>query len=645
MLVTVSNLRKLFAADVILDGASFRLDRKEKVALVGRNGAGKTTLLKILTGQYDPDGGTVQWERGASYGYLSQVSLPETDQTVLEVATQAREHLVAMQERLRELETQMEQGASAEDLDEYSLLQEHFNAQGGYSVENDLKVVLKRLGFEEEEWSKPVKALSGGEKTRLALAKLLLEEPDLLILDEPTNHLDLEAIEWLESWIRGYGGAVLVVSHDRTFLQNVAQRVLEVRDGVIDAYPGPFEHYLQLRREAEERLAREAEKQAEQMAKLDEFVRRFMNSQRTAQARGRLKMLERMEAQRIVPRKADKSLNASLKVAKRAGDRVLECRKLTMGFGAQRLFTGLDWTVRWGERWGVIGANGAGKSTLMKVALGELEAESGAAQLGANIDLGWFRQDAAFLDQDSTPLETLHFELGMDQAQARSLLGRFLISGDDQLRPIRTLSGGEKVKVALAVILSTQPNVLVLDEPTNHLDIDSREALAEILSEFNGTLILVSHDRWLLERVTQLTLDLQPSKVTQFQGNYREYRDSKRKGPAPEIKAAKKAPEPTREVPVMSQRELSKEIGRLQKEVARLEDAIAAEEAEQEKLERRMAKPEAGADLVALSLEHTERRAKIENLLEEWTTSGERLQALQAYQGSGDAIGVTFGGR
>ncbi|MCC7101509.1 MAG: ABC-F family ATP-binding cassette domain-containing protein [Fimbriimonadaceae bacterium] len=641
MLLSVSAIHKEFAGEVVLESCTFRLERHETVALVGRNGAGKTTLLKIITGAMQHDGGSVQWARGATFGYLSQVSLPNTDQTVLEVATEAREKLVKMQQRLRELESQMADHATEDDLEEYSRLQEHFHSEGGYAVENDLKFVLKRLGFEEEEWSKPVHALSGGEKTRLALVKLLLEEPDLLILDEPTNHLDLEAIEWLESWIRGYGGAVLIVSHDRTFLQSVAERVLEIREGKVDAYPGPFDKYLKLRKEADELLAKNADRQAAEMAKLDEFVRRFINSQRTAQARGRLKMLERMEAQRIVPHREDKQMKAGFKVTKRAGDVVLDCKKLSMAFGAQELFQNLDWTVKWGDRWGVIGSNGAGKSTLMRVALGDLEAVSGEAKLGSNVELGWFRQDASFLNQDMSPLETMHYELGMDQAQARNLLGRFLISGDDAMRPIKTLSGGEKGKVALAAITSMHPNVLVLDEPTNHLDIASREALAEVLNEYNGTLILVSHDRWLLEQVTKQTLELRTDGSNQYQGNYLEYRAWKAKGAQP-TKATATSKESPKQTPMLSPRELSKEIARMQKEVSGLEEEITKLEADLEAHERLLARPQAGDDLVAMSVKHGELRSAIEDRLNRWTEIGGRIEEYKNLSINGDAIGVSF---
>lgn len=637
MILNVSNISKLFAAEIVLENVSFRLDRHEKVALVGRNGAGKTTFLKILTGEYQADGGSIQWERGASVGYLSQSSMPSSEKTVLQVATEAREHLVEMEARMKELEIAMENGATTEDLDEYSLLQEHFISEGGYSVETDLKVVLKRLGFTEDAFDKPVSALSGGEKTRLALAKLLLEEPDLLILDEPTNHLDLDAIEWLESWIKGYHGTVMCVSHDRTFLQAICERVIEIRDGVANSYPGTFEKYLVLRREEDARLEMMAEKQEQEMAKLDEFVRRFMNSQRTAQARGRLKMLERMEAQKITTRKDGRSMHASLKVQKRAGDIVLKCDKLSMAFGAQKLFQDLSWTVNWGDRWGVIGANGAGKSTLMKVALGELEAISGTGRLGANVDLGWFRQDATFLDLDLTPLETMNIELGMEHGPARNYLGRFLVTGDDVFRPIRTMSGGERTKIAMAVILAMNPNVLILDEPTNHLDIESREALAILLKEFDGTLIMISHDRWMLEQITEKTMDLQPGAVHQYPGAYAEYREWKRNGMGnpeeakPKSKVANIFVEPIK--PTLTPREMSKEIGRLEKLLVATEAKIEKLETDLSTLEGRMSDPQPTDDIREMSYKYVEIKDDIDRAMGVWAETGELLEELKTARG------------
>lgn len=647
MLIQVNQVQKLFGAEIVLENASFRIDRREKVALVGRNGAGKTTILKIITGEYEPDKGNVLRERGCEIGYLSQVSLPNADMTVLDVATEARAHLVEIQRRLEDLERKLEHNASPEDIEEYSLLQGHFHEAGGYSVEVDIEVVLKRLGFERSDFSKPVSALSGGERTRLSLAKLLLEEPDLLILDEPTNHLDLDAIEWLEGWIRGYGGAVLVVSHDRVFLQNVAQRVVELRQGTTRSFAGPFDTYLELAKAEDARLEEMAEKQQEHMAKLDEFVRRFMNSQRTAQARGRLKQLEKLRETQIKLPAKEKNVRINLQVLARAGDQVLQTKGVTKGYDGRTLFSGVDWTVRWGDRWGIIGSNGAGKSTLIKIALGEMAADAGEVRLGSNIELGWFAQDADFLDGSRTPLQAIVDHTEYEIGPARSHLGRFLISGDDSMRPIRTLSGGERMKVALAVITALQPNVLVLDEPTNHLDIPSREVLVALLKEFNGTLIVISHDRYLLSQVTQQTMDIRDGEVTQYPGTYDEYRAWRRKGtPLPKATAApKSAPKVVPAAsgrPPLNPRELSKEIARLHKAIAQQEEIISAREADLEALERVMARPSKTDDLFALSSRHAELQKEIDAAINQWTELGDEVKDRELERDTGAGVGVGF---
>ncbi len=631
MVAQISNVRKSFGADEVLSGVTFRIESREKIALVGRNGAGKTTLVKILTGDLTPDEGTIQLGRGVRIGYLSQHSQLNPEQTVLQAAEQAREELLTLQARLDELTQKLEHEPTDEDLDEYARLHEHFIDQGGYDAERDVQSVLKRMGFEEDDWAKPVKALSGGERTRLTLARLLLEEPDLLILDEPTNHLDLEATEWLESWIRNYGGAVLLVSHDRVFLQNVTQRVIEMRFGAVKSYPGNFEKFLELRAAEDERQAVVAESQQEEIAKLDEFVRRFMNSQRTAQARGRLKQMEKLKAVAVEAPKKDKGMAAGFGKVQRAGDIVIETKGLSMSFGEQKLFQHLDWTVRWGERWGVIGANGAGKSTLLKVLLGRIDAVEGRARMGANVQIGVFMQDAENLDLTLSPLEQVIDRLGWETGPARNLLGRFLITGDDVFRPIRTLSGGERNKLALALLTAENPNVLFLDEPTNHLDMPSREALAKVLKEYQGTLILVSHDRWLLGEITSQTLDVRIEGSMIYQGSYPEYRAFRDRKSQPVAKAAKASPVAVAPpVPTMTPRELSKEIARLEKEVAQTEDRIHAEEQGLETLEREMATPAPGTDLFKMSTRHGELQKIIRELLQKWEADSLRLQELVA---------------
>jgi ATP-binding cassette subfamily F protein 3 len=628
VILSVVNLKKSFADTVILDGVDLRIEAREKVALVGRNGSGKTTLLKILTGDLEPDAGSVNWLRGSSVGYLSQHQSLTSGRTVIEEAESARANMVEIQRRLEALSKAIENNPSPEDLEEFALLQEHFIDGGGYSIETDFRVVLQRMGFDESEFSKDVGALSGGEKTRLALAKLLLREPDLLILDEPTNHLDLEATEWLESWIRGYHGAVMLVSHDRVFVQNVCDRVVELRDGKTKSYPGSFETYLRLRAEDFARQEAAAKKQQQQIAKLDEYVRRFMNSQRTAQARGRQKQMVKLQASAIHAPKADKGIAAGFKAAKRSGDLVAKCEDLSMRFGEQKLFQHLDWQVRLGERWGVVGANGVGKSTLLKLLLKKIEPSAGQCQLGANVAPGYFSQDADTLDPKQTPMHTLHYDLDMDLGSARNLLGRFLISGDDATRPIGTLSGGERNKMQLAVLTQLGPNTLLLDEPTNHLDMESREALADVLKSFQGTLILVSHDRWLLDQVTDNTLDIRQSGYQTDPGSFGEYRRRQR------VSASTPTPEPvaaqTDRAVTLSPRELSKEIARLQKEVVASEQNVSTLESELNEIERKMANPSTADDITSLSHRYGELIEQIAAAMQAWESLTLNLEELVA---------------
>jgi len=636
VLLNVSNVAKAFGPDSILTGVTFRVDAREKVALVGRNGTGKTTLLKILTGQYPPDSGSIHIARGARIGYLKQEAPIEEGGSVLEVAQASKAHEIEMRRRLTELEERLESGASDEDLEEYALLHEHFLESEGYSTESDIRVVLLKMGFTEDEFEKPASKLSGGEKTRLAIARLLLEEPDLLILDEPTNHLDLQATEWLEGWIRGYHGAVLLVSHDRTFLENTAQRVIEMRDGQVKSYPGPFAKFLQLRKEEDARLAEVAKRQDQEIARMDEYVRRFMNSQRTAQARGRLKLMNRLIGSKVEAPKNEKGMKGAFAAGKRSGDLVLETEKLTVGFPASSaegdhvLFRDLNWTVRNGERWGVIGENGSGKSTLIKVALGLQEPLAGRARLGSNVVCGYFSQDVSDIDVDQSPLDFMVYECDMLPADARNLLGRYLISGEDVYRPIKTFSGGEKNKLALARLTNLNPNLLILDEPTNHLDMASREALAEILQEYKGTLILVSHDRWLLGHVCHQILDIRHSGPIQFPGTYEEYK-SGRANPKVATPASKQSiAEPPK--PTMTPREISKEIGRLEKLVATLEAQVSEDEAALRDLEERLSKVAPTEDIFALTREHASLQERLAGTMSAWEENSLKLEEFMALQ-------------
>lgn len=629
MLLSVSGVGISFAADEVLHDVTFRLDRREKVALVGRNGCGKTTLLRILLGEYEPDKGSVTLARGARIGYLRQESQVERGLSVLEAAEQARQEEVALRQRLEELEQRMEAGATNAELEEYATLHERYMEMEAYSAERDLQTVLSRMGFAPEDYDKPTSALSGGEKTRLALARLLLEEPDLLILDEPTNHLDLQASEWLEGWLKNYPGAVLLVSHDRFFLEAVSERVLEMKNGEVRSYPGSFEKYLVLKAEEELRQAEVAKRQQKEIDKLDEYVRRFMNSQRTAQARGRLKMMEKLQASQVVAPTAEKSMKTAFKAAKRSGDVVWEAKGITKAYGDRALFQGFDWTVVAGERWGVVGENGAGKSTLVKVLMEQISPDSGSVRHGANLMPAYFAQDVVDLDPRQSPLDHLVYEFGLLPADARNLLGRFLFSGDDVFRPISTMSGGEKNKLVLASLTTLQPNLLVLDEPTNHLDMDSREALAQVLQDYQGTLILISHDRWLLDKVTNRTLDVRSSGIVSYPGSFGEYRRRLSK-PQPTATSTK---ESRPAGPKLSPRELSKEITRLEKEIERMEHQITEREAELAALEAQLACPDEGMDLRAMTEEHASLTELIAGLMNAWEKTSLQLDEHRAMQG------------
>lgn len=628
MILSVNNVVKSYGVDIILDGASFRLDAREKVALVGRNGAGKTTLLKLITQQETPDTGSVNVARGVKIGYLRQEAQIDAGQTVLQAAENSRTHQLELQARLEELQALLDAGtATTDDIEEYALVHEHFLSEEGYAAENDMKVVLQRMGFTPDEFDKPTEKLSGGERTRLAIAKILLEEPELLILDEPTNHLDLDATEWLEGWIKAYHGAVLLVSHDREFLENTAERVLELRDGTVKAYPGPFAKYLDLRREEDIRLAEVAKRQEQEIAKLDEFVRRFMNSQRTAQARGRLKIMERKIDEKVDAPKMESQMKGGFGSVGRSGDIVLEARDLTVGFEDLVLYKNLNLTVKFGERWGIIGENGAGKSTLIKAMLGQLLPLAGTVRVGSAVSVGYFSQDLDDLDPEMSPLDVLVWEHDMQPPEARNLLGRFLFSGDDVFRPIKSFSGGEKNKLSLARLTQRKPNLLILDEPTNHLDMASRGALVGVLKEYQGTLVTVSHDRWFLAQLVNEILDIKKSGPVQFSGTLAEYRAKSHPVAVQKTTAPAKAAAP---VSQLSPREMSKEIDRLRREVTRCEEDVFNKENALRALETALANPKPSDNIAQMSREHHDLQTAIEAAYALWEKTNEDLEALLA---------------
>ncbi len=628
MLLTVSNLGVQFGEEIILEGVSFGIKRGEKAALVGRNGTGKTTLIRSIIGDLDQDKGDIHLSRGAKIGLLRQEQTVPDGSTVLAEAEKAAEEKVHLRDRIEDLGRQIEQDNDPELLEEYAALQERFHEQEGWQLEADIRLVLQKVGFTEAEYSKPTDSLSGGEKTRLALAKLLLEEPDLLILDEPTNHLDLHAVEWLEGWLKRTSCAVLAVSHDETFLEAVAESIIEIREFGTKKWPGGWVKAQKLREEYDDRRRKEAAAQEEEIARLDAFVKEFIDSQRTAQARGRrIKMNKMIENRTSLPEK-NRSMGAGFEPVQRSGNLVVECKKLEAGYPDLKLIDGLDWTVRRGERWGVIGDNGAGKSTLIKTVFGRIDKLGGEAKIGTQIDLGCFWQDVVDLDQTLTPIEHIQRATDLESGPARGLLAKFLFEGDDVFKRIRQLSGGEKNKLVLAELTFFNPNVLVLDEPTNHLDIDSRRVLAEVLNEYKGTLILVSHDRKLLSSVTDHILDVKRSGVVQYPGSYDDYRRKTAVNAAPETAKTSKASVE------ISPRELSKLIAKVEAEIKNLEEQISATENNISESESKLASAGPDDDLITMTKTHGAEEEKLAQLLADWEQAGDRLEVLKAQQGS-----------
>ncbi len=615
MLLTVSNVGVAFAADIVLEKVNLRLRRGEKAALVGRNGAGKSTLLKVILGELEPTSGSVAIEPGTTIGVLRQEHHFGPQATVRDVAEASLAADRARLSELARLEKRLAESPTDEEINRFADLAASIKDERPEDAERRLQETLDQMGLGGVSPDHPADSLSGGQKTRLALARLMVEQPDLLVLDEPTNHLDLTAAEELEAWVNNYPGAVLLVSHDRLFLEAAAQRVFEIRSFTVYEYPGSFAQFERLRREEDERLAKAAALQQAEFARMEEFIRKWKNSERTAQAIGREKILNRLKLNTIEAPKSEKGIQAGFAGVERSGDIVLEARGLSCGYGGKALTPAFDWTVRWQERWGVVGENGAGKTTLLRTLLGDLDPISGGIRLGSKVKVSVFTQDAVTLNTEQTPIDHLVWECGLDPGPARDLLGRFLITGDMAFQPIGSLSGGEKNKLVLAQLTHEQPNLLILDEPTNHLDMASRDALISVLGDFKGTLLIVSHDRHLLGSATDHILDVRRAGVTEYTGSFRDYRIKQAAGTS---KSAAPAPKVENEAPTLSPYEVSRLLKEARAQISRIEDDVEEAEAALSRLENRLAQPREGDDLAALSQEHADGQTRIDGLMEEW---------------------------
>lgn len=585
--VIVEQLAKSYGPQDLFWDVSCSVARGDRIALVGANGRGKTTLLRILAGLEEPTGGQVHRARGLRIGYLPQGASLEGDGSLWQEIMAAFEPLRAMEARLHDLEVQMANPAAAEEaLEVYASLRERFEAQGGYTYQDRARHVLMGLGFPPEEHDLPVAHLSGGQKTRASLARLLLESSDLLLLDEPTNHLDLQAIEWLEGYLNTWEGTVILVAHDRYFMDRVVRKVWELAFGQIEVYSGNYSHYALQRVERRERLAREYQAQQEMIARQEDYIQRNIAGQLHRQAKGRLKRLERFKEQELLDRpREEQTISLRFQDPLRSGDKVIWTQDLMVGYEREDpLFHCPDLDLRRGECVALLGPNGSGKTTLLKTLLGQVAPLAGYARLGASLKIGYFAQVHSDLDPDKTPLDAVLEVKNLPLAEARNFLARFLFRGDDVFKRIGSLSGGERSRVALARLVLERANFLLLDEPTNHLDITSQEILEGVLDEYQGTILLVTHDRYLVDRLaSQLWIIHEEERALEvFEGTWAEYQEARaRENPEP-------APEESKEKRTVDERQARREQQRARREEEARRQQVAELEAEIQRLEHQV---------------------------------------------------------
>ena len=518
-------LAKSFGVKEIFHDVSFEVRRGERAGLVGANGAGKTTLMRCLLGEEEADAGSVQLDDGAAIGYVEQQAA-FGEGTLYEEFRRAFADVIDLGEKKRALEKEIAAASNEEKLALYGRVVDEFERLGGYSFESRIRRVAFGLGFTAEDFEKDVHHFSGGQRTRICLAKALLREPDFLFLDEPTNHLDIKMIEWLEGFLSEYAGGVIIISHDRFFLDRVATHILDLSGGTVTAYAGNYSYFQKVHAERQKSLLAAYEKQQEHIKRTEEYIRRYRAGIKAKQARGRESQLRRMERIVLPAEKASFSYFAFHPPAECA-DRVAELEDVTFAFGSRAVFSHLSLLVRKGDGIAIVGPNGAGKTTLLRVLLGELAAQTGRVKIGSRVKIGYFSQQHEGLNPENTLVGELNYDFGIAEDEARKYLGAFLFHGDEVFRRIGDLSGGEQARLAFLKLMLTGANFLVLDEPTNHLDIPAREAVEEALMAFPGTFVVVSHDRYFLDKVANTTAELAAGSLREYEGNYSYYRMKK----------------------------------------------------------------------------------------------------------------------
>lgn len=640
IVLQVNQITKSFNGEDILTNVKLEVQDRDRVALVGRNGAGKSTLLKIIAGEMSYDSGEIIMPKNIRLGYLEQHAGLESKLTIWDEMKTIFSHLINSEKELRSLESQMADPSVYEDTEAYARvaatydeLQLAFNEAGGYRFESDIRSILHGMQFFPEDYEKPVQALSGGQKTRLALAKMLLSKPDLLILDEPTNHLDIQTLSFLENYLKNYNGAVLIVSHDRYFLDQVVTFVYEVSRHSVARFVGNYSSYLTQKAKNYELDSKKYEKQQEEKAKLEEFVsKNLARASTTKMAQSRRKVIEKTDWMDS-PDGDEKSASFGFTIDRPSGNDVLRLEEIAVGYPNNTVSSNISFSVYKQDRIALVGPNGVGKSTLLKTIMKQLEAAGGKIQYGTNVQFGYYDQEQAALTGNKTALLELWDEWPlMNERDIRNVLGRFLFTGDDVQKTVSTLSGGEKARLALAKLMLLKANTLVLDEPTNHLDLDSKEVLENALLDFPGTIIFVSHDRYFINRIATKVIELASDDATLFLGDYDYYLEKKEE--MEELALENAVVENTVVTKVNTStidKEAKKKERQLRRQLEELESQMPTVDAEITIIEEKLCEPEIFQDHEAvqqLQMELDQLKEKQDNLSNEWLELQEQLEEI-----------------
>ncbi|WP_438059284.1 ABC-F family ATP-binding cassette domain-containing protein [Streptococcus ruminicola] len=632
-----NKIERSFSGDVLFDNINIQVDEKDRIALVGRNGAGKSTLLKILVGEEAPTSGEINTKRDLSLSYLAQDSRFESENTIFDEMLHVFDDVRSMESRLRKMEMQMaELTGDAFDklMSDYDRLSEDFRVKGGFTYEAEIKAILNGFKFDESMWQMKISELSGGQNTRLALAKMLLEKPELLVLDEPTNHLDIETIAWLENYLVNYQGALIIVSHDRYFLDKVATITLDLTTHSLDRYVGNYSKFMDLKAEKLALEAKNYEKQAKEIAKLEDFVQRnLVRASTTKRAQARRKQLEKME-RLDKPSAGQKSANMTFHADKVSGNVVLTVADAAIGYDDQILSEPINIDVKKFDAIAIVGPNGIGKSTLIKSIVGQIPFIKGTSTYGANVEVGYYDQTQSNLTRTNTVLDELWNDFSTTpEVEIRNRLGAFLFSGDDVKKSVSMLSGGERARLLLAKLSMQNNNFLILDEPTNHLDIDSKEVLEDALIDFDGTLLFVSHDRYFINRVATKVLEISEEGSTLYLGDYDYYLEKKAEleelARMKEEEAQEKTTVVVEKAPAndyQAQKANQKELRKLTRRITEIENQLEEIEAREEEINQAMLATNEASELIDLQKELDELTEKQETLMLEWEELSEKVE-------------------